>query len=250
MRQLLIITADYLRTLMHRGFLIALLICVLVISLIFYLIIDVYANDPALRSQIWDVLAAFYAGTSLCGSLAAIYLGVSVIWGELSRGTIAMILSRPVKRWQLLLGKYVGALTVLLLFSLAMGGIMAVYVSIHDLDMSPAMRYAPWLTFCQLLLMCSIALALSSVMHPLIAGVLAMLSDISWLFEYFVTVGPYHYVSYVLPSYGLFNVWIQFRTTATLYGWAEVGMLTLYALDVSLIMVLLAVWRLHFKEIN
>lgn len=250
MTALLVITADYLRTLTHRRFLLALLISMFIITLLFYFIIEQFVNDPQFRPQMSVALSVFYAFSAFCGTVAAIYVGAGAISGEISRGTIAMVLCRPVMRWQFLLGKLIGGLIVLLGYSLIMGGVMAFYGLVHDLDMLPVMRYGPWLTFCQFLMMCSLALALSTVMHPAVAGVLTFFSDLSWVFELFVTDGPFFYVSYVLPSYGPFNIWIQFVGSSSIYGWSDVILLTLYALDVSLILVLLAMWRLRYKEVT
>lgn len=250
MTALLLITADYLRTLMHRRFLVALLISMFIITLLFYFIIQQFVLDPQFLPQLPMVLAVFYAFSSFVGTVAAIYVGASAISGEISRGSIAMLLCRPVMRWQFLLGKFIGALTVLLGYSLVMGGVMMFYCYVHDLDMLPVMRFAPWLTFCQFLMMCSLAMALSTVMHPALAGVLTFFSDLSWVFELFITDGPFFYVSYVLPSYGPFNAWLDFIGTSSVYSWGNVNLLTLYAFDVSLILVLLAMWRLRNKEVT
>ncbi|MCY3883759.1 MAG: ABC transporter permease subunit [Gammaproteobacteria bacterium] len=250
MNSLLFITGDYLRTLMHRRFLLAFLISMFIITLLFYFIIEQFVDDPQIRPQLFIALAIFYAFSSFIGTIAAIYVGASAISGEISRGTIAMLLCRPVVRWQFLLGKLVGALIVMLGYSLIMGGVMVFYCFVHDLDMLPVMRFAPWLTFCQFLMMCSLALALSTVMHPAVAGVLTFFSDLSWVFELFVRDGPFYYVSYVLPSYGPFNAWMDFLGTSSIYSWGDLSLLTLYAFDVALILVLLAMLRLRYKEVT
>jgi ABC-type transport system involved in multi-copper enzyme maturation permease subunit len=247
---MLVIALDFLRALLHRKLLIALLLIVLIVSLIFFMVFSAVSIDAQQPGELATVLSIFYAISSFCGTLTAIYVGASAIHSEISRGTIAMVLARPVSRWQFLLGKYLGAISVLLGYSLIMGGLMLLYTLMYDLEVVPAMRYAPWLSFCQFLMMGSLALLLSTVMHPALAGVLAFFSDLGWMFEFFVTEGPFFYISYVLPSYSVFNVWIQFVGTASVYSWGGLAILTLYAFDLALIFVLLAMWRLRYKEVD
>jgi len=47
-------------------------------------------------------------GTSLVGATIAIFLGVGLVWKEIDRKTIYTLASKPIPRWQLLLGKWAG----------------------------------------------------------------------------------------------------------------------------------------------
>jgi ABC-type transport system involved in multi-copper enzyme maturation permease subunit len=42
------------------------------------------------------------------GAVIAIFLGVGLVWKEIDRKTIYTLASKPIARWQLLLGKYLG----------------------------------------------------------------------------------------------------------------------------------------------
>ncbi len=62
-------------------------------------------------------------GVSFLATLVALFLGVSLVYKEIERRTIYTLAAKPLARWQLLLGKYVGvwitlAVEVLLLFGL------------------------------------------------------------------------------------------------------------------------------------
>lgn len=247
---ILFVATDYLRALLHRRLLIALMLAVVFMTFIFFMVFASFSVGADFSEGLPIVLVIFYGLSSFCGCLVAIYVGASAVHSEISQGTIAMILARPVSRWQFLIGKYIGAIAVLLGYCLVMGGVMALYILVFDLDVLPAMRYAPWLTFCQFLMMGTLALVLSTVMHPSIAAVIAFFSDLGWVFEFFVTQGPFFYISYLLPSYNLFNVWIQLMSTTPLYGWGDVAILTLYAFDLCLIFMLLAMWRLRYQEVT
>jgi ABC-2 family transporter protein len=56
------------------------------------------------------------ASLSLYGTLVAIVLGSTSLYRELEHKTIFPILSRPVRRWEYLVGKYLGAMITVLVF--------------------------------------------------------------------------------------------------------------------------------------
>lgn len=47
-------------------------------------------------------------GIAFIGAIIAIFLGVGLVWKEIERKTIYTLASKPIPRWRLLLGKYVG----------------------------------------------------------------------------------------------------------------------------------------------
>lgn len=47
-------------------------------------------------------------GISLVGAIIAVFLGVGLVWKEIERKTIYTLASKPIPRWQLLLGKWAG----------------------------------------------------------------------------------------------------------------------------------------------
>ena len=53
------------------------------------------------------------AGISLFGSLTAIFLGVFLLYSEVQRRTIHAIVSKPIERWEFVVGKYLGMALVL-----------------------------------------------------------------------------------------------------------------------------------------
>jgi ABC-type transport system involved in multi-copper enzyme maturation permease subunit len=53
------------------------------------------------------------AGISLFGSLTAIFLGVFLLYTEVQRRTIHAIVSKPISRWEFVVGKYAGMAIVL-----------------------------------------------------------------------------------------------------------------------------------------
>lgn len=110
------------------------------------------------------------AGISLFGSLTAIFLGVFLLYTEVQRRTIHAIVSKPIERWEFVLGKYVGmalVLTVLVaVFALAMIGIGG--------GASAAVAKAIVLAWFEVLTVAAIAIFFSSFSTPFMSGIFAL----------------------------------------------------------------------------
>ncbi|NLT73564.1 MAG: ABC transporter permease subunit [Chloroflexi bacterium] len=81
--------------------------------------------EPSIHEAIVQYLANFSENYPL----AIILVAMACIVAERERGTLAMVLARPVIRWQIVLSKYL-ALLGMLLIALALGGLGALYYSI------------------------------------------------------------------------------------------------------------------------
>lgn len=63
------------------------------------------------------------AAISFFGALIAVFVGTGLVYKEIEKRTIYTILSKPVSRWQFLLGKFCGLMAVLLAAVAGMGAI-------------------------------------------------------------------------------------------------------------------------------
>jgi ABC-type transport system involved in multi-copper enzyme maturation permease subunit len=111
------------------------------------------------------------AGVSLFGSITAIILGVSLLYGEIQRRTIHTIVSKPLERYEFVLGKYGGmgiTLTALvLLFALAMAGLLA----LQDVPFTSSVVKALILSYLEVLVVAAIAVFFSSFASPFLSGI-------------------------------------------------------------------------------
>lgn len=195
-----------------------------------------------------QMLSQFYGFTAFGGMVVALFIGATALSSDVRSGAITMILSRPVTRWQFLAGKFGGAMMVLFGYSLLTAIALVIFTQIHELDAVPALRYAPWLMFCQNLIYASFALALSMLMPPILAGILPVFVSGDLFFNLLSSGNPIHYLHFLFPTYGPFNASNQFASGA-LVGWGEVATLTVYALDLAVIFLLLAMWRFRSKAV-
>ena len=194
------------------------------------------------------VLSSFHGVTAFGAILVALFIGATAVSNDVRSGAITMVLCRPVTRWQFLLGKYGGATVVLLAYSALSGAAFVFFTQAHELDGVPALRYAPWLIFCQSLMHGSLALFLSMLMHPAIAGVLAFFISADYFTQFLSSDNPFYYLHFLFPTYLPFDASGQFLT-GTLIGFGDVAVLTVYALDLTVIFILLAMWHFRSKTV-
>lgn len=114
------------------------------------------------------------AGISMFGSLTAIFLGVFLLYTEIQRRTIHAIVSKPIERWEFVVGKYFGmalVLTVLVvLFTLAMAGLSWM----QDVPLTGAIAKAVVLAWFEVLTVAAIAIFFSSFSTPFMSGIFAL----------------------------------------------------------------------------
>jgi len=114
------------------------------------------------------------AGISLFGSLTAIFLGVFLLYGEVQRRTIHTIVSKPIERWEFVVGKYFGMALVLSVlvgaFSLAMFGILI----LKDVAITSSIIKAILMSWCEVLVVAAIAIFFSSFSTPFLSGIFAL----------------------------------------------------------------------------
>jgi ABC-type transport system involved in multi-copper enzyme maturation permease subunit len=183
----------------------------------------------------------FYAASSFGGSLVALMIFSTAVTSEVRRGTIRLTLSKPVSRTQYLLGKYLGGIVVMAGYAIIASVAVLLFSASQKVELSPILRYAPWLMFCRQLMLGSLAMLLSLFIHPAIGAVLAFIAG-NGLYS---TANPLYYL---LPSYAPFNVFIAILQGSMMKG-TDVILLTLYALDFVVLMLLLALWRFQKKEV-
>ena len=267
MNNVLLIAGDSIRALLHRRLLLALMVASLALTIAFS------ANFAKTRTDLNESFmeqagadanskmseaerlrfreqmegasfffqTAFYAVASFGGSLVALFIFSTAVTGEIRSGTIRITLAKPVSRTQFLLGKYLGGVAVMATYALLASGAMLAFVHSQQLDVSPAMTYAPWLMFCRQLMLGSVALLLSFFVHPIVASAIALFAGNG----FYSAPNPLYYL---LPSYGAFDLYGE-MLSGTLVNAADVGWLTLYATDFIAIMLVLAWWRFRTKEL-
>jgi ABC-type transport system involved in multi-copper enzyme maturation permease subunit len=185
--------------------------------------------------------AAFYQVASFGGSLVSLFIFSTAIASEIRKGTIRITLTKPVSRSQYVLGKYLGGIAVMAGYAFIASAAIILFAKLTQLELSPAMKFAPWLMFCRQLMLGSLAMLLSLFVHPFIGAVLAFFAGNGFY-------GKFNPLFYLLPSYGAFNLFGQVLQ-GTLVSAKNVLLLSVYALDFVILMLVFALWRFRTKEL-
>lgn len=147
------------------------LLVILLIGVLF-LVIAPGLNVLSVR-QTYSVLTSFTLGViQLTSAVIAIVLTVYLIPNEIDRRTIYTILSKPVLRWQFLIGKYLGAVAALGLMMALMTGVMVLAFKITQgnapIEQLMTLAKAPIAFFVQMSLLAAVAMFFSTFATPIV----------------------------------------------------------------------------------
>jgi ABC-type transport system involved in multi-copper enzyme maturation permease subunit len=184
--------------------------CVVLVASVVTREISVGDQDKIVRGTALGAISAF-------SSVMAMFLGVSLVWKELERRTIYTLASKPIPRWMLVLGKYLGLLITL---GTALAIMAALYTVILGLGQgAPHASFLAFLglQFCELLLLTAWATLFSTYSGPTTATaftlavfVIGHLADDIWTFGQQAESAGLRRIStalyWALPNFEVFNV--------------------------------------------
>lgn len=200
---------------------------------------------------------------SVFGVLIAIFIGISLVWREIERRTLYNVLSKPVARWEFILGKYLGLLLTLAVNTAIMtAGFYAAlfYINrrfeLHDLGPLEAI----YLILLELALVVAIALFFSCVSTPVLAAVFTfcvfvignLLADIRWFgheSSSAALAAVTSFLYYALPDFSGFNAITRVAHGDFVPGYAILSN-SLYALLYAAILVGASVLIFEERELQ
>lgn len=196
---------------------------------------------------------------SVFGMLIAIFVGIGLVYKEIDRRTIYSILSKPVRRWEFIVGKYAGLLLTLLVNTGVMtaGFYAALFYQKHHLgigDLKPL--GAVYFILLELAMVVGVAIFFSCISTPILSAVFTFcvyvighfLSEIRFLGQEAhnaVAAGITEGIYYLLPNFSDFDV---IARTAHGHGISKLLLISnsLYALLYVVVLVSAAI--LIFEE--
>jgi ABC-type transport system involved in multi-copper enzyme maturation permease subunit len=113
---------------------------------------------------------------SLFGLVIAIFIGIGLVSKEIDKRTLYTVLSRPVRRWEFIVGKFLGLAGTLVVNTVCMAvGVFAalLYVSHHLQKADGWLLVALYFIVLQFLIITALALLFSSFSSPLLSAVFA-----------------------------------------------------------------------------
>jgi ABC-type transport system involved in multi-copper enzyme maturation permease subunit len=113
---------------------------------------------------------------SLFGVIIAIFIGVGLVSKEIDKRTLYTVLTRPVRRWQFIVGKFFGLSGTLVVntFFMALGFFAALLLQAHRFQRADGwLLVAIWFIVLEFVVITALALLFSSFSTPLESAVFA-----------------------------------------------------------------------------
>ncbi len=114
------------------------------------------------------------ASISLFGALMAILIGTGLVYKEIERRTIFTLLSKPIRRAEFILGKFLGLVLVLLVMAGLMSLIFLALVFFHTFTVDIAVLRAVFFIVFELVLITAIAILFSCFSTPILSSLFTL----------------------------------------------------------------------------
>jgi len=156
---------------------------------------------------------------SIFGVLIAIFIGIGLVSKEIDKRTLYTVLTRPVQRWEFIVGKFLGLVVTLMVNAglMTLGFFAALLYLVHGLEHSDLYILAAiYFILLQFMMVTAIALLLSSFSTPIESAVLTFAIFVVGSFSEDLrgfaesANGISHHVavtmSYLVPNFSALNV--------------------------------------------
>jgi ABC-type transport system involved in multi-copper enzyme maturation permease subunit len=107
---------------------------------------------------------------AIFGALIAVFVGINLVYREISQKTVYSMLAKPVRRWEFLVGKYFGLVSLLAVEIAIMSAFFLAVLWYKGSPFNLGMVYAIGLIFCELVLITAVAIFFSSFTTPYLAA--------------------------------------------------------------------------------
>jgi Cu-processing system permease protein len=157
---------------------------------------------------------------SLIGLLIAVFTGVGLVSKEIDKRTLHAVLAKPLRRWEFLIGKFVGLAATLAvnMAAMAAGLFLALWMVKHSVARSDAVvLVAVYFILLKLMLVVALAMLFSCFTSPLLAILFTGGLYVAGLFVaelrslQATSLSPqtqkfFAVISYILPNFGNYDV--------------------------------------------
>ncbi len=216
-------------------------------------------STAQVQGMVLGIVSGITSMVSGFGSLLAAWAAADVVSTEMRSGTILAVMARPVRRWEFLLGKYLGVQLLMIIYVVAMLGLTyllawiggeGIQSTLWVLIFYPLVRYAVY---------SAIAMLLVTVLHPVVGFaivlVIAVLASLVVPPEHFAFMPDWlrQGIYVVLPSTELLSETRFLTITKSSLQptpWTHHLTALAYGLDYALVCFLLAVWSFRKRSLS
>ena len=114
------------------------------------------------------------ASISFWGSLTAIFLGLFLLYSEVQRRTIHAIVSKPIERWEFVIGKYVGMALILSVLVAVFAIAMVAVLLWQGVGVTTPVIEQLVLAWCEVMTVAAIAIFFSSFSTPFLSAIFSL----------------------------------------------------------------------------
>ncbi len=140
-----------------------------------FLVFSLVLSELNLQAQRLRVVFSFgLFSISLFGVLIAIVMGVIQLHKEIDKKTIYTIVPKPVHRFEIIVGKYVGMLLILIVEVAALSLVWVGILYLKEAPMSWTILQALLLIFMEIMIITAVATVFSAFSRPVLSGVLTV----------------------------------------------------------------------------
>jgi ABC-type transport system involved in multi-copper enzyme maturation permease subunit len=191
------------------------------------------------------------ASLSIFGALIAILIGTSLVSKEIDKKTIYTLLPKPIQRYQFLVGKFFGLISVLFVMLFLMAVVFLLLIFLHSFTIEWKMLAAVYFIFIELCLLTAVAIFFSCISSPILSSIFSLsfylIGHLSWGLETLILKMPAGFgktltqILYtILPDLENFNfktevvyglpIPAQFYLHSTIYGAAYTAFILILAI--------------------
>ena len=136
----------------------------------------IFVGQISIDIELLVVVNLGLTAVTLFGVVIAIFIGIGLVSKEIEKRTLYTVLSRPVRRWEFIVGKFFGLAGTLVVntFFMAIGVFAALLYVTHRFSAQDAwILVALYFIVLEFLIICSLSLLFSSFSSPLLSAVFA-----------------------------------------------------------------------------
>ncbi|MCX6565959.1 MAG: ABC transporter permease [Candidatus Aminicenantes bacterium] len=198
------------------------------------------------------------ASISFFGALIAILIGTGLVYKEIEKRTIFTLISKPIRRAEFLLGKFLGLVLTLAVMVWAMTLVYLAVVFLHTFKIEGRMVLAVFFIFLELILLTAVAVLFSCFSTPILSSLFALsfylIGHFSWSLKTLIKKTPpglgrtlLRAVYAILPDLENFNIKAEVVQNLPLPGGLWLGAVAYSAVYTAFVL-LLAVWIFRRRD--
>jgi ABC-type transport system involved in multi-copper enzyme maturation permease subunit len=190
-------------------------------SLVFFAVlllgVSVVLSSLSMGEQ-QKIIADFsLAGINIFGVIIAVFVGIGLVSKEIEKKTVYTLISKPIRRWEFLLGKYCGLALTLLIYVSVMTLFFMLVLFLYSGGWQWNLLLAVFMIYIELLVVTAVALVFSTFSTPTLSAAYALavyvlghltpdLKVIAGKAGNVMVAGLFNFIYYLLPNLENFNI--------------------------------------------